>query len=101
MDPGLHGLALTIRWRHAATLWFMSGSNLNRVASDPSAKRDADLPPALQQSLTRHRDNLASMVVALRAAGVDEASIESHLSVLMDSYRAELSTALRYLESEA
>jgi hypothetical protein len=60
-----------------------------------------DLPPALQDSLARHRENLASMVSALRAAGLAEASIESHLSVLIDSYRAELSAALLDLGGKA
>lgn len=60
-----------------------------------------ELPPTVQRSLARHRENLASMVLALQAAGLDEASIERHLSVLIDSYRAELSEALHHLGGEA
>ena len=59
------------------------------------------LPPALQNSLARHRENLASMVSALQAAGLDEASIEGHLSVLIDSYRTELAVALHHMAGEA
>lgn len=43
------------------------------------------LPLAVHRSLERHRENLASMMLALRAAGLDERSIEEHLSVLIDS----------------
>jgi hypothetical protein len=60
-----------------------------------------DLPPMLQQSLARHRENLSSMVAALRAAGLDEASIEQHLEVLIDSYRGELAAAFLHLTSQA
>ncbi len=60
-----------------------------------------ELPPMLQQSLARHRDNLSSMVAALRAAGLDEVSIERHLGVLIDSYRAELAAAFLHLTSQA
>ncbi|WP_288935936.1 hypothetical protein [uncultured Sphingomonas sp.] len=41
------------------------------------------------------------MVSALQAAGLDEASIESNLSVLIDSYRAELAVALHHMAGEA
>lgn len=41
------------------------------------------------------------MVSALHAAGLDEASIEGHLSVLIDSYRAELAAALHHMAGEA
>jgi len=59
------------------------------------------LPPMLQQSLTRHRENLSSMVAALRAAGLDEASIERHLEVLIGSYRTELAAAFLHLTNQA
>ena len=55
----------------------------------------------LQQSLTRHRENLSSMVAALRAAGLDEASIERHLEVLIGSYRTELAAAFLHLTNQA
>lgn len=70
------------------------------LASLGNESADA-LPPALQSSLARHRENLASMVSALQAAGLDEASIESNLSVLIDSYRAELAVALHHMAGEA
>lgn len=60
-----------------------------------------DLPPALQDSMARHRKNLTLMVAALRAVGMDDAAIELNLSVLIDSYRAELAAALHHLGREA
>ena len=62
---------------------------------------DEGLPPALQASLSRHRENLASMVAALRAVGLDEAAIEANLSMLIESYRAELTAALASLRAPA
>lgn len=51
--------------------------------------------------MARHRKNLTLMVAALRAVGMDDAAIELNLSVLIDSYRAELAAALHHLGREA
>lgn len=78
-----------------------SGPARARSLDELTGEAVVDLPPALQRSLARHRENLTSMVTALQAAGLDQASIESHLGILIDSYRAELSTALHQLGNGA
>lgn len=62
---------------------------------------ELDLPPALQTSLARHRENLSSMMTSLQAVGLSEEAIDAHLSTLIGSYQAELSTALTSLRSPA
>lgn len=62
---------------------------------------EVDLPPALHASLARHRENLAGMMDALRAVGLDDQAIEAHLSTLIESYRAELSAAIASLRAPA
>lgn len=93
--------ALTNYLRWPAMGWSMSTLQPTALLASLGDETADALPPALQSSLARHRDNLASMVSALQAAGLDEASIESHLSVLIDSYRAELAVALHHMAGEA
>ena len=79
----------------------MPTPQLATLSEDLGAGAVDELPPMLQQSLTRHRENLSSMVAALRAAGLDEVSIERHLEVLIGSYRAELAAAFFHLTNQA
>ncbi len=55
------------------------------------------VPPALRASLARHRDHLARLVGNLRVAGVDEAKIEASVTVLVESYKAELLGAIKLM----
>ena len=67
---------------------------------EPAAARDdpfagIDIPPPLQASLRRHREHLARLVANLRSVGLDQASIEASVSVIVESYRTELLGAIR------
>ncbi|PSJ36252.1 hypothetical protein [Allosphingosinicella deserti] len=55
----------------------------------------AQIPPELQQSVERHQRHLAALVGSLRAAGVGEEMIEASVHQLLDSYRNELTDAMR------
>lgn len=70
--------------------------DLNRVAhSDPFA--GLDVPEALQDSLKRHRENLAQLVRNLHSAGLDNQQIEASVSVIVESYKEELLRAIKAL----
>lgn len=55
------------------------------------------VPPELRASVARHQENLLRLIESLRAAGMQEAEIESALSTLIDSYKHELLEAIRSL----
>ncbi|MET3711813.1 urease accessory protein UreF [Sphingomonas trueperi] len=55
------------------------------------------IPPELQESVQRHQHHLSALVVSLRAAGVGEEVIEASVHQLVDSYRTELTAAMRAL----
>lgn len=61
--------------------------------SDPFA--DLHIPEQLQQSLQRHRENLATLVANLQSVGVHESQIEASVSVIVDSYKQELLRAIK------
>jgi hypothetical protein len=56
---------------------------------------DLDIPVELVASLQRHREHLAKLAVNLRAAGVGQEQIEQSISVLIASYKAELTAAMK------
>lgn len=58
------------------------------------------IPPELQSSIDRHRQHLAALVTSLRAAGVGEGVIDGAVRQLVDSYRVELTAAVRALVGE-
>lgn len=67
----------------------MSGEEAATVLGrDPFG--DIEIPSELEDSLQRHRQNLATLVVSLRSAGVSEAHIEESVSVILASYKEEL-----------
>lgn len=45
-------------------------------------------------SVRRHQAHLATLIESLRAAGVDEATVEASIRELVDSYAAELTAAV-------
>jgi hypothetical protein len=65
------------------------------VQDDPFA--DLEIPEVLQQSLARHRENLARLVVSLQSAGLNDQQIETSVSVMVESYKEELLRAIRAL----
>lgn len=56
-----------------------------------------DIPPALQESVQRHKANLAQLARNLQSAGFNREQIEASINVLIESYRAELILAARNL----
>ncbi len=63
--------------------------------NDPFA--DLEIPEALQQSLGRHRENLARLISNLKSAGLDEQQIDVSVSVIVESYKEELLRAIKAL----
>ena len=63
------------------------------MQKDPFA--DLEIPEPLQESLQRHRENLAQLVVNLHSVGVHEEQIEASVSVIVDSYKEELLRAIK------
>jgi hypothetical protein len=77
----------------------MQNSSL-RAEYGPIPSRHIDLPsiPAeLQDSVQRHQRHLAALVSSLRAAGLTEEVIDASVRQLLDSYHAELTSAMRAL----
>lgn len=62
---------------------------------DPFA--DLDIPEALQDSLDRHRRHVGQLVETLRGVGTSDLQIETSVSVMVESYKAELLHALKAL----
>ena len=58
---------------------------------------DLQIPEPLQESMQRHRDNLAKLVANLQSMGVSESQIEASVSVIVDSYKEELLRAIKAL----
>ncbi len=63
------------------------------MGADPFA--GIDIPQALQASLRRHREHLARLIANLQSVGLDEASIEASVTVIVQSYKVELLGAIR------
>lgn len=58
------------------------------------------IPEALQPSVARHQANLARLLESLRAAGMDDATIETAVTTLMASYKQELLAAIKALSAQ-
>ena len=58
---------------------------------------DLTIPEPLQESMKRHRDNLANLVANLQSVGLSEPQIEASVSVIVDSYKEELLRAIKVL----
>ena len=65
------------------------------MRNDPFA--NLEIPEPLQESLQRHRDNLAKLVANLQSVGVSELQIEASVSLIVDSYKEELLRAIKVL----
>ena len=65
------------------------------VISDPFS--GLEIPEPLQESMQRHRDNLARLVINLQSLGLSEPQIESSVSAVVDSYKEELLRAIKVL----
>ena len=63
------------------------------LAKDPF--EDMQIPDALQNSLQRHRENLAKLVKSLEAVGLSDVQIEGNVSVIVTSYKEELLRAVK------
>ena len=58
---------------------------------------DLEIPEALQSSLDRHRESLARLIVSLQSAGISEEQIEMSVSVVVASYKDELTRAIKMM----
>lgn len=65
------------------------------MTSDPFA--DLQIPESLQESMQRHRENLATLVTNLKSMGLAESQIEESVSVIVQSYKEELTRAIKML----
>jgi hypothetical protein len=59
------------------------------------AYQGLDIPVELEESLRRHREHLARLVLSLRSAGFSRVQIEESVSAIIASYKTELMAALR------
>lgn len=58
---------------------------------------ESEIPTELRASVRRHQQHLSALIVSLRAAQVEESLIEASVQQLVDSYRLELTAAIRAL----
>ncbi|MEO6923740.1 MAG: hypothetical protein ABI142_07945 [Bryocella sp.] len=63
------------------------------IGSNPFA--NLEIPPQLEASIARHRQHLGELVHTMKTAGISHEQIEESVSVLIESYKAELLTAIR------
>ena len=68
----------------------------SQLQSDPFA--DFEIPTELVPSLNRHRENIARFVISLHSLGLGEKEIESSVSLIVDSYKDELLSAIRAMK---
>ena len=59
--------------------------------------RDLKIPMELRAGLERHLVHQAQLVSSLRSAGVDESQIEKSVSVIVASYKEQLTQAMQRL----
>ncbi|MCP9223803.1 hypothetical protein MKP08_13730 [Erythrobacter sp. LQ02-29] len=64
---------------------------------DISSVESGALPAELQESMARHRRHVGDLAEKMRAIGMDDDAIELGITSLMESYRSELSAALRQM----
>lgn len=68
---------------------------IDELEPTPTNAAPLEIPAALLESVHRHQAHLAALVSSLRAAGVDEATVEASIRGLVDSYADELTRAVR------
>lgn len=68
---------------------------IDELEPTPTNAVPLEIPAALLESVRRHQAHLATLVSSLRAAGVDEATVEASIRGLVDSYADELTRAVR------
>ncbi len=75
------------------------GKALDRFLATHPHPCEPAIPSILRASVERHQANLARLLQSLRAAGMDEAQIESAVAIVIDSYKIELLQAIRALKA--
>ena len=63
--------------------------------SDQDPFSDLDVPLELEASIQRHRVHLAQLVRNMQNAGVSANQIEESISVIVTSYKEELTQAIK------
>jgi hypothetical protein len=65
------------------------------ITAKPDSFHDLEIPLELEANLQRHREHLSRLVFTLRSAGINREQIEGSISVMVDSYKAELIRTLK------
>ncbi|MEN2787476.1 hypothetical protein ACFOKI_03360 [Sphingomonas qilianensis] len=53
-----------------------------------------EIPPPLRDSVLRHQTHLLALIDSLRAAGLDELTVDASIRVLVESYAEDLASAI-------
>ena len=67
---------------------------IDELEPRPTSAEPLEIPAELQASVMRHQAHLAELVANLRAAGLQEAMVETSVRGLVDSYARELTAAI-------
>ena len=68
---------------------------IDQLRPRPSAATALEIPAELHDSVARHQAHLSELVASLRAAGLQDAMIDTSVRTLVDRYADELATAIR------
>ncbi|USU07612.1 hypothetical protein NF700_10895 [Sphingomonadaceae bacterium OTU29MARTA1] len=68
---------------------------IDQLTPTPTDAAPIEIPAELLDSVSRQQTHLARLVESLRAAGLQEAMIDTSVRSLVDSYAAELTAAIR------
>lgn len=68
---------------------------IDQLDPAPTAAEPLEIPNELLESVHRHQAHLSALVASMRAAGIEGDAIETSVRVLVDSYAAELTAAIR------
>jgi len=67
---------------------------IDELEPKPTLAEALEIPSELHASVMRHQAHLAELVASLRAAGLQEAMVETSVRGLVDSYARELTAAI-------
>lgn len=68
---------------------------INQLQPTPTIDEPLEIPTELLASVRRHQAHLAALVASLRAAGLDDRTVDASVLTLVDSYAQELTIAIR------
>lgn len=68
---------------------------IDQLEPAPTDAEPLEIPAELLASVQRHQAHLGALITSMRAAGVEDSTIESSVRTLVDSYADELTTVIR------